>query len=161
MFFETLFRKLQEKQVDYMVVGGVALVLQGAVRMTADLDLMVALDEYNLTVFVDVMNEMGFKPKAPVPSEALISADNRESWIQDKGMLVFSFYHPGEMVSLVDVFVYEPIPYSEMRESKDFKLIDDFSIPVASIQDLIKLKRIAGRPQDIEDIKALEALSNG
>jgi predicted nucleotidyltransferase len=161
MFFELLFRKLQEKQVDYMVVGGVALVLQGAIRMTADLDLMVALDEHNLTVFVDVMNEMGFKPKAPVPSEAFISAVNRESWIQDEGMMVFSFYHPGEMVSLVDVFVSEPIPYSEMSKRRDIKLIDDFSIPVASIQDLIKLKQIAGRPQDIEDIKALEALSNG
>jgi len=161
MFFELLFRKLQEKKVDYMVVGGVALVLQGAIRMTADLDLMVALEEHNLTVFVGVMNEMGFKPKAAVPSEAFISAVNRESWIQDKGMMVFSFYHPGEMVSLVDVFVSEPIPYSEMSRRREIKLIDDFSIPVASIQDLIKLKRIAGRPQDIEDIKALEALSNG
>jgi hypothetical protein len=161
MFFELLFRKLQEKNVDYMVVGGVALVLQGAIRMTADLDLMVALDEQNLTLFVDVMNEMGFKPKAPVPAEAFISAANRESWMQDKGMKVFSFYHPGEMVSLVDVFVSEPIPYSEMSKRRDIKMIDDFSIPVASIRDLIKLKQIAGRPQDIEDIKALEALSNG
>jgi hypothetical protein len=161
MFFETLFRKLQERNVDYIVVGGVALVLQGAVRMTADLDLMVALDENNLTNFVEAMNEMGFKPKAPVPSEAIISVCNRESWIKDKGMLVFSFYHPGEMVSLVDVFVYEPIPYCEMRERRDYKVIDDFSIPVASIPDLIKLKQISGRPQDIEDIKALEALFNG
>jgi hypothetical protein len=160
MFFEVLFRKLQEKQVDYMVVGGVALVLQGAIRMTADLDLMVALEEHNLTVFVELMNELGFRPKVPVPSEAFISADNRESWIQDKGMVVFSFYHPGEMFSLVDVFVSEPIPYSEMRARMDCKSVDDFSIPVASIQDLIKLKQIAGRPQDIEDIKALEALSD-
>ena len=81
--------------------------------------------------------------------------------VREKGMLVFSFYHPGEMLSLVDVFVHEPIPYSEMRERRDYKVVDDFFIPVASIQDLIKLKRIAGRPQDIEDIKALEALSNG
>jgi len=160
MFFEILFRKLQEKKVDYMVVGGVALVLQGAIRMTADLDLMVALNEHNLTVFIAAMNEMGFKPKVPVPSEAFISAENRESWIQDKGMIVFSFYHPGEMFSLVDVFVCEPIPYCEMRDRRDNKLIDDFSIPVASIQDLIKLKQISGRPQDIEDIKALEALSH-
>ena len=161
MFFEILFRKLHKNNVDYMVVGGVALVLQGAVRMTADLDLMVALEEHNLTVFIDAMNEMGFKPKVPVPSEAFISAENRELWKQEKGMMVFSFYHPGEMFSLVDVFVYEPIPYSEMRGRRDHKTVDDFSIPVASVQDLIKLKRIAGRPQDIEDIKALEALSNG
>jgi len=40
-------------------------------------------------------------------------------------------------------------------------VVDDFSIPVASIPDLIRLKLISGRPQDIEDIKALEALSNG
>ncbi len=160
MFFELLFRKLQEKEVDYMVVGGVALVLQGAVRMTADLDLMVALEEHNLTVFVEAMNEMGFRPKVPVPSEAFISADNRESWIRDKGMVVFSFYHPGEMFSLVDVFIHEPVPYGEMRVRRDYKLVDDFSIPVASIQDLIRLKSIAGRPQDIEDIKALEALSD-
>ncbi len=161
MFFETLFRKLQENKIDYMVVGGVALVLQGAVRMTADLDLMVALDESNLTRFVAVMNDMGFRPKAPVPAEAFISTENRESWVQNKGMRVFSFYHPGEMVSLVDVFVNEPIPYREMRERVDLKVIDDFIIPVASVQDLIRLKQIAGRPQDIEDIKALEALSNG
>ena len=160
MFFEILFRKLQEKKVDYMVVGGVALVLHGAIRMTADLDLMVALEEHNLTVFIEAMNELGFRPKVPVPSEAFISADNRESWIQDKGMVVFSFYHPGKMLSLVDVFVHEPVPYSEMRERRDYMLVDDFSIPVVSIQDLIKLKRMAGRPQDIEDIKALEVLSD-
>jgi predicted nucleotidyltransferase len=161
MFFETLFRKLQEKKIDYMVVGGVALVLQGAVRMTADLDLMVALNENNLTAFVAVMNEMGFRPKAPVSAEAFISAENRESWMRDKGMQVFSFYHPEEMVSLVDVFVHEPIPYNEMSKRRDEKVLDDIIIPVVSIQDLIRLKRIAGRPQDIEDIKALEALSNG
>jgi len=161
MFFETLFRKLQEKKIDYMVVGGVALVLQGAVRMTADLDLMVALNENNLTAFVAVMSEMGFRPKAPVSAEAFISAENRESWMRDKGMQVFSFYHPEEMVSLVDVFVHEPIPYNEMSKRRDEKVLDDIIIPVASIQDLIMLKRIAGRPQDIEDIKALEALSNG
>lgn len=161
MFFESLFRCLQEKNVDYCVVGGVALVLQGAVRMTADLDLMVAFDEPNLRLFVDVMKEMGFKPKAPVIPEAFISRENRESWILDKGMKVFSFYHPDEMVSLVDVFVHEPVPYCEMRERIDWKIVDDLRIPVASKDDLIRLKKIAGRPQDLEDIKALEALLNG
>jgi hypothetical protein len=161
VFFESLFRKLQEKKVDYLVVGGVALVLQGAIRMTADLDLMVALDEQNLTAFIAAMKELGFRPKVPVPAEAFISAENRAAWLQDKGMQVFSFYHPGEMVSLVDIFVYEPLPYREIRKRVDMKVVDDFTIPVASVQDLISLKRLAGSPQDIEDIKALEALANG
>lgn len=158
MFFEGLFRALHEKQIDYCVVGGVALVLQGAVRMTADLDLMVALDEPNITRFIEVIKALGYQPKVPVVPEDFISAAKRASWIQDKGMQVFSFHHPGEMVSLVDVFVYEPVPYSEMRERIELKAIDDFLIPVASKQDLIRLKTIAGRPQDLEDIKALEAL---
>jgi len=161
MFFENLFRALHEKKVDYCVVGGVALVLQGAVRMTADLDLMVCLDEPNLRIFVEIMKELGFKPKVPVVPEAFISAENRASWILDKGMQVFSFYHPCEMVSLVDVFVSEPVPYTEIRSRIDWKTVDNFLIPVASKQELISLKKISGRPQDIEDIKALEALLNG
>ncbi len=160
MFFESLFRALYEKRIDYCVVGGVALVLQGAVRMTADLDLMVALDEPNLTRFIEVIKGLGYRPKVPVEPENFISAENRESWIRDKGMQVFSFYHPGEMVSLVDVFVHEPVPYCEMRERIELKPIDDFMIPVASKTDLIRLKKISGRPQDLEDIKALEALLN-
>jgi len=43
MFYEELFEKLNMSGVDYVVVGGVALVLHGVVRLTADLDLMVHL----------------------------------------------------------------------------------------------------------------------
>ena len=158
VFFESLFRRLQERKVDYLVVGGVAVVLHGAVRMTADLDLMVALNEKNLLDFVAVMKEAGFRPRVPVPAEAFASAENRRGWLSENGMQVFSFYHPEEMISLVDVFVHEPLPYDELRKAAAVKHVDDVAIPVASKVDLIRLKKIAGRPQDIEDIKALEAL---
>lgn len=158
MFFESLFRSLQERKVDYLVVGGVAVVLHGAVRMTADLDLMVALNEKNVHDFIAVMKDAGFRPRVPVQPEAFASAENRQTWLDEKGMQVFSFYHPEEMISLVDVFVYEPLPYNDLREAADIKQVDDLSIPIASKADLIRLKKLAGRPQDIEDIKALEAL---
>lgn len=158
MFFETIFRRLQEQQVDYLVVGGVAVVLHGAVRMTADLDLMVALDRENLLRFIKVMDEAGFRPRLPVAAEDFAVEETRTKWRDEKGMEVFSFYHPQEMISLVDVFVHEPLPYRELRERADLMKLDDITIPVAAIDDLISLKRQAGRPQDLEDIRALEAL---
>jgi len=133
-------------------------VLHGAVRMTADLDLMVALDKENLHRFVEVMQEAGFKPRVPVNPEDFAIQEIREKWRTEKGMEVFSFYHPQEMISLVDVFVHEPLPYRELRERADLKELDDITIPIAAIDDLIHLKRMAGRPQDLEDIRALEAL---
>jgi len=41
VFCEEVFRKLGDKKVKYAVAGGVALVLHGVVRLTADLDLIV------------------------------------------------------------------------------------------------------------------------
>jgi predicted nucleotidyltransferase len=158
MFFETIFRRLQEQQVDYLVVGGVAVVLHGVVRMTADLDLMVALDRENLLRFIKVMEEAGFRPRLPVAAEDFAVEEIRTKWRDEKGMEVFSFYHPQEMISLVDVFVHEPLPYRELRERAEQMKLDDITIPVAAIDDLISLKRRAGRPQDLEDIRALEAL---
>jgi hypothetical protein len=38
MLYEDIFRTLAEKKIDYVVVGGVALVLHGVVRLTGDLD---------------------------------------------------------------------------------------------------------------------------
>lgn len=158
MFFEDIFRRLQANDVDYLVVGGVALMLHGVVRMTADLDLMLSLREDNLQRFVAIMKELGFRPKVPVPADSLVSEKNRRAWAEEKNMQVFSFYHPEQPISLIDVFVTEPIPFSELKKTFVSKSLDDVTIPVVSIQNLIKLKKLAGRPQDLEDIKALEMI---
>jgi len=44
MIYEEILRALNARKVNYVVVGGVALVLHGVVRMTADLDLIVRLE---------------------------------------------------------------------------------------------------------------------
>lgn len=77
MFYEEIFRELNRRKIDYVVVGGVAVVMHGVVRLTADLDLMVHLEEKNLTKFVEVMNELGYKPKVPVKAESFIDPENR------------------------------------------------------------------------------------
>ena len=63
MYYEKIFERLNSDSVEYVVVGGIALVLHGAVRLTADLDLMVHLTEGNLKKFVNIMNDLGYSPR--------------------------------------------------------------------------------------------------
>ena len=158
MFYEELFEKLNKSGVDYVVVGGVALVLHGVVRLTADLDLMVHLEEGNLSKFVDIMNELGYRPKVPVKSEEFINAKTRATWINEKNMKVFSFFHPERAINLVDVFVEEPVDYNVIISDTVTIMSGSVSIPVVSVKNLIKLKEISGRPQDIADIAALREI---
>jgi hypothetical protein len=158
MLFEEIFRELNRRKIDYVVVGGVAVVMHGVVRLTADLDLMVHLDEKNLTRFVEVMNELGYRPKVPVKAESFIDPENRKSWIEEKNMKVFSFYHPKKGIMLIDIFINEPVPYNKIRKAAVKMKIGNLLIPTVSIENLIKLKEISGRLQDIADIEALKRL---
>lgn len=158
MFYEELFEKLNSSNVDYVVVGGVALVLHGVVRLTADLDLMVHLEEGNLSRFVNIMKELGYRPKVPVKAEEFISAKNRATWISEKNMKVFSFFHPQKPINLVDVFVEEPVEYGLIKSDAVEIMSGNVSIPVVSVKNLIRLKEISGRPQDIADIAALKEI---
>jgi hypothetical protein len=158
MFYEDVFRKLGERNVKYAVAGGVALVLHGVVRFTADLDLIVDLGQENLERFVQAMKELGYKPRVPVRAEAFLDPANRETWKRDKGMEVFSFLDQSRPMSLVDVFIDEKIPFEEIERDMVRVTAKDITIPVVSISHLKWLKKTAGRPQDIADIEMLESL---
>jgi hypothetical protein len=160
MFFEEIFGRFNKKRIDYVVVGGVALVMHGVVRLTADLDLMIYLNEKNISKFVDVVKELGYKPKLPVKAEELISPDKRETWFKERNMKVFSFYNPHQPTSLIDIFIYEPVAYNKIKSNSVKIKIGNISVPVVSINDLIKLKKISGRQQDIEDIKAIKKVKS-
>ena len=158
MFYEEVFRKLGEKKIRYAVAGGIALVLHGAVRFTSDLDLIVELSAYNLENFISAMNELGYKPRLPVKTDDFADPLMREKWIVEKGMEVFTFYHPELRINQVDVFVKEPLKFDALEKELVWITAKDVTIPVVSLAHLKILKRIAGRPQDFADIEALEEL---
>ncbi|MBI5101235.1 MAG: hypothetical protein HZB33_05310 [Nitrospirae bacterium] len=158
MFYEEVFKKLGEKKIRYAVAGGIALVLHGAVRFTSDLDLIVDLSSHNLEHFISVMNDLGYKPRHPVEAGDLADPLMREKWIVEKGMGVFTFYHPELRLNQVDVFVKEPVKFDVLEKELVWITARDVAIPVVSLSHLKILKRIAGRPQDFADIEALEEL---
>jgi hypothetical protein len=158
MYYERVFRSLEEKGVRYAVAGGVALVLHGVVRFTADLDLLVDLDRKNLECFLSVMRELGYRPRNPVDAEDLLDPAKRQAWKRDKNMQIFSFVDPAKPMSLVDVFLEEPLPFPEISAGIVRMTAKGTTIPVVSVEHLKRLKRLAGRPQDLADIEAIESL---
>jgi hypothetical protein len=156
--FETIFAALQRTAVRYLVVGGVAVVLHGYPRFTADLDLVVALDQENVLGLVGALAALGYRPRAPVPAAALADADTRRSWIQEKDLTVLSFWSPEHPATEIDVFVAEPFPIEPALARSLRVQLGELTVPVASISDLIFLKRQSARPKDLDDIQALEAI---
>jgi len=60
-----IFRRLNENKVKYIVVGGLAVNFYGIPRMTYDIDLLLDLEEKNLSRFLALLKTWGFKPKMP------------------------------------------------------------------------------------------------
>ena|SRR3989338_1124132 len=158
MYYESVFRALNRNRVKYVVAGGMAVVLHGVVRLTVDLDIIVSLIPANVARFASAMEELGYRPKVPVKAIEFADPKKRLSWIKDKGMKVFSFYNPKKVGELIDVFVNEPIPYKDLNKEKKIVSAGKIRIPIVSIKHLKKLKRIAGREQDLADIRSLENL---
>jgi len=160
MYYEKVFRSLQKNNIRYAVAGGVALVLHGVVRFTADLDLIVDLEKENLGRFVQAVTELGYRPRNPVNAGDFLDPAIRERWKREKGMEVFSFIDPSQPMSLIDVFIEEKIPFREVLQEIVQMEARGIVIPVVSLRHLKRLKKAANRPQDLADIEAIEALES-
>jgi len=141
-----------------MAVGGLATVLHGHARLTADIELVVDLEPSEALRAMQALSDLGLRPRAPVQATEFSDPEKRRQWVEDKGMQVFSFRDPGEPLLEVDVFVTHPIPFEELWQRSEEVRAGAVRIRIASIPDLVALKRLAGRPEDLQDIEALEAI---
>lgn len=154
--FETLFATLDRANVRYLVAGGVAVVLHGHLRATADLDLFVDLEEANVRRAVTALGELGYSPRAPVDAREFADASTRRSWVREKNLQVFSLWR--DEAPDVDLFVDEPLPFADALDRAERVILGGVEVPVLGLEDLIALKRRAGRAQDLADVEALEAV---
>ncbi len=158
MLYADLFGLLEKKNVRYVVTGGVAMVLHGVIRFTADLDLILDLSEENLVKFLGCMDALGFMPRLPVKPQTILDPQTRKQWCHERNMRVFTFVHPNRPLSEVDVLMEELIPFSDLEAQALTKRASGITIKVASIEHIKALKRMSGRAQDLADIEALEYL---
>lgn len=158
MFYQEVFELLNKNNVRYLVVGGVAVNLHGIPRMTYDLDLMIALDEENIHKAWMCLEEIGFVPRVPIVENDLLNPMRRLELREKKNMLAVSFFRGGREYNIVDFFIDNPLDFEScFRHMKKIK-IDMIEVPIIDIRDLIALKNLSNRKQDIDDINSLTSL---
>jgi hypothetical protein len=156
--YDDVYAAFEAAQVRYVVVGGIAVVMSGHVRATVDLDVVVDLAPGPALRAVQALEELGLQPRVPVAPADFADPDVRESWIRDKHMQVLSFYDPHNLAREVDVFVAYPLDFERLVQRAVPTIVGKRTVPVASIDDLIEMKRAAGRRRDLDDIEALERI---
>ncbi len=152
---------LHGAEVDFVLVGGLAVQLHGYMRMTYDIDLVLAMNDENLAKFIEVAKSKGLAPVIPVPIDSLKNTALIDQWHREKGMLAFALREPSVAGSVIDVLVRPDVSFERLAADAMLAEIMGQQIRIASIDHLLEMKRIANRGKDQLDIVALEKIKRG
>jgi hypothetical protein len=149
----SLLSSLADVGVDFVVIGGIAVVAHGHIRTTRDLDITYATAPENLKALGDFLvaadaRLRGVAEVVPfVPDERTLERVEMLTLETRDGSLDLLAAPPGAP------------PYDVMRKRAEPIDLEGRTVLVASIEDLLAMKKAAGRPRDLEDIEALEAIA--
>ncbi len=133
--------------------------LHGFARATGDLDLFLSFDPKNLDIFFSAVRLLGLRPRIPVALEDFADEKKRKVWIKQKGLKVFSLFHPRNPLESVDIMIQCPLDFEGAYKKRVNIDVGDFKISTVSFEDLLTMKRKAGRPRDLLDIDTLRQIA--
>lgn len=150
-----LFAALARHHVEYVTIGGIAIQAYGGQRLTQDLDLAIAASAENFARLADALSDLDARILGPdgqrsrsVPTAPLLASSDQWHLITVHGALDL-VTPPAHLGS-----------FAEMRGRAHEVALGELLVPIAHRTDLIEMKRAAGRPQDLADIRLLESLDD-
>ena len=149
-----LLALLSRHGVEYVVIGGVATQVHGHRRTTMDLDLTPDPEPGNLRRLAAALDELDARPADPALGGGEIAAGDPER------LALAAIVPPLQTRHGLLHVLKEPKgarPFGQLREAALVVDLDGVEVAIASLDDLIRMKRAAGRPADIDDIAALTA----
>ncbi|HUB87962.1 MAG TPA: hypothetical protein VMB22_08730 [Verrucomicrobiae bacterium] len=154
---EAIVKALNDAEVKYLIVGGLAVNAHGFVRLTRDVDIVLRLEKRNVVRGLNALFQAGFRMAIPEKPEAFADPKTRERWRREKNMITLKLWSDKHRQTPVDIFVYEPFDFEkELAMASRQEIRPKIFAPVVTLKTLLKMKREAGRPQDLEDIKELK-----
>jgi predicted nucleotidyltransferase len=148
-----LLGALTRRGVDFVVIGGVAAVIHGSPRNTFDLDICFATDGANLEALGQVLVEVG---------ATLRGVEEDAAFVPDAASLrrVQVLTLATEFGTLDVLAQPNGAPrYEALRDRAERVDVGGLFVRVASVPDLIAMKRAAGRHKDLADVAELEAIA--
>lgn len=148
-----LFNALSRHNVEYLTIGGIAIQAHGGQRLTQDLDVVIAASTDNMTRLADALLDLDARIVGPsgersrsVPGARLLASSEQWHLITPYGPLDI-LMPPAHLGS-----------FEQMRARAHEVALGGLSIPIAHRDDLLTMKRAAGRTQDLADVRLLESL---
>jgi hypothetical protein len=133
---------LSRNSIPYMVIGGQAVLLYGEPRLTKDIDVTLGVGVEGLPAVLEVTEDLGLKCLPP----------DVERFVRQTMVLPVVDQPSGIRVDFI--FSFSPYERQAIERAREVEL-DDGRIRFASLEDVVIHKVIAGRPRDLEDIKAI------
>src|ERR1017187_5242650 len=139
---------LLKHEVEFMLIGGYAVIFYGYERTTGDMDIWLKPTNENKVKFIEVLKSYGI-------NEEHIKAAKEMNFEEAQMM------HIGERPKRIDFLtkVYG-LTYNEADEKKVLLPLKDQFVPVIDYHHLVIVKMFAGRPQDKADIDILQKIRN-
>jgi predicted nucleotidyltransferase len=139
--FKEFLRLLRSHGVEYLLIGGYAVVYHGFPRATGDMDIWIATDPENARRMVDTIREFGFA--TPDLSPALFLQDN-------------SMVRMGNVPLRIEILTrISGVGFDECYPNRVVDEMDGVEVSVISLRDLLANKRASGRHKDLMDIEEL------
>ena len=139
---ERLFRLLKEHKVDFVIIGATAFPVHGYARATFDIDIFIRPTEENAEKVWEALKKFGYD-MTDVSIEDLLK----------KKLLIRQYALETDLHPFVKGTSFERVWKNKIR-----KKFGNIFVHFASLDDLVRMKRAAGRPKDLEDLKFLSQI---
>jgi predicted nucleotidyltransferase len=157
--FDAICQTLQEADVPFIVVGGIAVIHHGYGRLTQDVDLVVRLEKAVIQRAFKALEKIGYRPSVPIRPEDFADPVCRERWKREKGMRVLKFWSDDHRETPIDVFIDEPFDFEKAAREADIRETSPgIQVRIVALPTLLSMKAAAGRPRDLADIDELNLL---